>query len=77
MGFNSGFKGLMQEINLLVPISKTKTFFKKSNNPFDALCASRTRPNSESQEGGGAEKKKCNGLRGIIISVFQTQSQIN
>lgn len=67
----------MQEINLLVPISKIKTFFKKSNIPFDALCASRTRPNSESQEGGGAEKTKYNRLRGIIISVFQPYSQMN
>lgn len=42
---------------LHVPNTIITTFFRNSNIPLLLFCASRTLPNKESQDGGGAETK--------------------
>lgn len=43
-------------LNLLVPKRMIATFMKNPKMPFDDFLASRTRPNRESYDGGGARK---------------------
>lgn len=54
----------------LVPSSSITTFFRKSSIPFEDLCASRTLPNKESYEGGGAGNKSYNWQLNIHIIAF-------